>query len=214
MATRLNKSLSLIAALLLALVFITALRFGVAELCGMSASDEMARWVQAKRVPTADEIQAVITELKWAVRLAEVNPAHHEAIVQLELTRAAQAGLSPQSRLNLLESARVNAHRAIALRPVSPYSWTLLLVVKRELHEYDEEFRQALHQAVMLGPWEPELLPALVDVGLSAWAALPEKERAIVGETFVRGMQRQQAVMMGIANAHRGDCANQQEACK
>jgi hypothetical protein len=214
MAARLNKGLITIGVLLLTFLFVSAGRFGVAELLGLSATQEMNRWTQAQRVPTAEELLSVATRIEWAIRLADLNPSYHESLARVALLRAAQSGLLAELRSHSLEVARAQIHRAIALRPVSPYSWTILLLVKRDLHEYDEEFRQALHRAVELGPWEPELLPQLADVGLSAWVYLPEKEQSLVSQVFIRGLQRQQSAMLAITNAHRGDCANQQVGCK
>lgn len=200
--------------LVLAVVLISALRFGVAELIGMSANHELDSWAKSKRTPTADESQSVATRYAWAIALADMNPAHHEGLARLDFIRATQLSSSDPLRATYLASAKTQILRAISLRPISPYSWTILLVIKRESQEYDAEFRHALHRAVELGPWEPALLPQLADVGLSAWSVMPVEEQSIIGQVFVRGMQRQQQTMLSIANAHINQCADGQTVCQ
>lgn len=200
--------------LVMAVVMISVLRFGVAELIGMSANREFVNWTRSKHAPSSEESQSVATRYGWAITLADMNPAHHEGLARLELMRATLLQTSDPLRATYLASAKAHILRAISLRPISPYSWGILLVIKRELQEYDAEFRHALHRAVELGPWEPELLPQLADVGLSAWPMMPAEERALVSQIFVRGMQRQQQVMFAIANAHINQCANGQTVCQ
>ncbi|MBA4383014.1 MAG: hypothetical protein C0406_10655, partial [Sideroxydans sp.] len=95
----------------------------------------------------------------------------------------------------------------LALSPASPYRWTQLLLLKRDLAEFDAEFRYALHRAVELGPWEPSLLLAQADVGLSAWKVMPPEEQAIIQQIFVRGMKHQSKEMRAVAQSHRSACA-------
>lgn len=210
---RYKRAWNIVVILVLALVFIMAGRYGVAELFAMSANGEMASWAKSKRSPTPEESQLVVNRFEWAIVLADLNPAHHEGLSRVEFTRALQLQASDPLRLTYLESARLQIHRAIALRPISAISWTNLLVIKRELHEYDVEFRHALHRAVELGPWEPELLPQLADVGLSAWSVMPAEEQALIGQVFERGMQNQQWTMLAIARAHHDQCTDKQTVC-
>ncbi len=200
--------------LVLAVVLISALRFGVSELLGMSANTDLTSWAKSNHAPTAEESQSAATRYAWAIALADMNPAHHEDLARLDFIRATQLPTSDPLRSTYLASAKAQILRAISLRPISPFSWGILLVIKRELHEYDEEFRHALHRAVELGPWEPRMLPQLADVGLSAWPLMPAEEQALINQVFVRGMQRQQKTMMYIANVHRNQCANGQTACQ
>lgn len=211
---RSKRGWHIVIVLVLAFVFITAGRYGIAELIGMSANSELDSWTKFKRTPTADESQSVATRYAWAIALADMNPAHHEGLARLDFIRATQLPTSDPLRATYLASAKAEILRAISLRPISPYSWTILLVIKHASQEYDAEFRHALHRAVELGPWEPDLLPQLADVGLSAWSVMPAEEQALIGQVFVRGMQRQQKTMLSIANAHINQCANGQTVCQ
>jgi hypothetical protein len=96
--------------------------------------------------------------------------------------------------------------RAISMRPVSSYSWGLLLLLKRELAEFDSEFFHAIERATTLGPWERDVQLIVSDVGASAWAVLPKPEQEMVRENFVRGMKRQAFAMMTIVQSHLNDC--------
>jgi hypothetical protein len=138
--------------------------------------------------------------------LADADPAPHENIARLSLMRAATIKDEKQRERVLREGVN-QIQVALTLNPSSPYPWTVLLMLKRDLGEFDAEFRNALHRAVELGPWEPTLLVAQADVGLSAWDAMPAEEQAIIQQVFVRGMQRQSQAMRGVAQSHRAVCA-------
>jgi hypothetical protein len=190
-----------------AFVLIAALRFGIAELYSLSANRTMQDWKLASQSPSVVEIESVASQLNTARFLSGSNPVHHENIARLNLIRAALADVNPDEKKSILRRGLAEIHTAISLRPVSPYSWTILLLIKRDLGEFDAEFIHALHRAVELGPWEPELLTALADVGLSAWTAMPAAEQALIQQVFVRGIERQGSSMKEIAEVHLNECA-------
>jgi hypothetical protein len=199
-------------AALLLFMLISALRLFGAQLLALGANRTMAGWVNS--VPAVTEIESVRSRLDFAAALSPGDPAHHESLARLDLIHASSPQLAPEARRALLLTASDEVHTAIRLRPLSPYSWTILLSVKRELGEYDDEFRHALHRAVELGPWEPALLVSLADIGLSAWDAMPDEERALIQQVFVRGLQRQGSRMRDVAQAHRQPCTEQEAQCQ
>jgi len=201
-----KKSLLWVTVAFLCLVLFLASRNGAAQLFLLSARADMDRWSEQRRAPTASEAATVMTQLGWAVRLTDSDPNVHETIARLNLIRAFYSPDTNQ-REQILREGLEQIHISLTLSPSSPYRWTLLLILKRDLGEYDAEFRQALRRAVELGPWEPTLLLAQANVGLSAWGAMPEEERAMIQQVFVRGMKHQSQAMMGVIRSYRPACA-------
>ncbi|MDO8311839.1 MAG: hypothetical protein Q7T25_07860 [Sideroxyarcus sp.] len=209
-----KKYLLWIIVVFLSFVLISAARFGAAELFSLNALHSIESWKSAKLPPSAMQIESVARQFETARFFADGNPDHHENIARMHLLRAALPDVSSAAKGMQLSLGLAEIRTAIAQRPVSPYSWTILLLLKRELGEFDAEFRFALHRAVELGPWEPELLTSLADIGLSAWDALPAAEQAIIQQVFVRGMERQDKLMRDVAQAHHNPCAESEVSCQ
>lgn len=207
MVNVIKKNILWVSILFAAFVLIAAIRFGIAELFSLSANQTMQGWKLSPQAPSNTEIESVASQLNIARFLSGNDPVHHENIARLNLIRAALPDVNPDEKKSLLQRGLSEIHTAIALRPVSPYSWTILLLIKRDLGEFDAEFIHALHRAVELGPWEPELLTSLAGVGLSAWTAMPAAEQALIQQVFVRGIERQGSAMKEIAEVHLNECA-------
>jgi hypothetical protein len=195
-----------IAGAFLVFVIFSAARIGVADLLVKHAENEMgARPADAVR-PDATALDEAYRALDRARRIAPDDPAPYENLARLALLRTDAPDIGGAKKNALLKESLAPVRRAIALCPVSPYGWAILLRIKQGLGEYDAEFRRALSRATTLGPWEPEVQPIVADAGLSAWAVLPEAEREMLREDFVRGMKRQADTMLAIARAHHDDC--------
>ncbi|MGC2165574.1 MAG: hypothetical protein WA632_06130 [Gallionella sp.] len=188
-------------------ILFSAVKVGVAEMRSLSAFVTMDYWRSTSRFPTAEEIEEVEVQLETARDLANNDPEIHENLARLSLMRAAAADTAPAEKISRLRTGLSEIRIAIALRPASPYSWAILSTIKRDLGEYDSEFRQSLHRAVELGPWEPDLLTSLADVGLSAWPKMPPDEQELIQHVFVRGMEHQSKSMEDVAKVHRNECA-------
>lgn len=198
----------------LSFVIYSAVRFGAAELISLAARRSMQDWEYAKQSPLATQVESVARQLELARFLASDDPRNHEDIARLSLVRAGLPDVTLAEKKSQLQLGMSEIRIAIALRPVSPYSWTILLLIKRELGEFDAEFRHALHRSVELGPWEPDLLTTLADVGLSAWTEMPAAEQALIQQVFVRGLERQSRLMRDVVRAHRYECATQATGAK
>lgn len=209
METMAKKNLLWVAAAFLLYILVSAIRLGVVELLSINAHESMQDWDFSQQVPPVAEVETAAHQLEMARLLANDNPGPHEDIAYLSLMRIWLPDVSPAEKKLQLQIGLSEIRTAIALRPVSPYSWTILLLIKRDLGEFDAEFRHALHRSVELGPWEPELLTWLADVGLSAWTKIPADEQALIQQVFVRGMEHQRSQMIGAFLTHQDDCAFQ-----
>lgn len=187
-------------------VIISAARIGAADLLSGYAGSEFQAWSSGAIRPDVSAVDSVARALDVVRLIAPDNPDHHEYLARLALVRSGMGGASESERNLQLAYGLEQIHRAIALRPVSPYSWVIMLQLKRERAEYDPEFFHGLERAVTLGPWEPAVQLIVADVGLSAWAALPHAEQEMVRGNMARGVKRQAKQMISILRMHRNDC--------
>lgn len=201
-----SKSVLWASAAFLLFVIFSAVRIGAADLLSLSAQNEMYAWSTSAARPDISAVDNVSATLDKARLISPGNPDHYEDTARMALLRSGMPGVSDAERDALLSQGMEQIRAAIALRPVSAYSWATLLLLKRERGEYDAEFRHALERAVTLGPWEPQVQPVIADVGLSAWVALPGVEQEMVSKNFVRGMKRQPDTMIAVALSHLDDC--------
>lgn len=214
METLAKKSLLWVTVACLLFVLVSAVRSGAAELFSLNARRSLEDLESAAHPPAVAQVESVARQLEIARFLADDDPVHHEDIARLSLVRAALADVTPAEKKSLLQLGLSEIRTALESSPASAYGWTVLLLIKRDLGEFDAEFRHALHRAVELGPWEPELLVSLADAGLSAWAEMPAAEQALIQQVFVRGMQRQGKLMRDVAQWHRNACAGQKAECQ
>jgi hypothetical protein len=207
MLVSIRKYIPWVAILFLLFLLFSGIRIGVAELYSMNARVTMESWDRMQRFPAGAEVEDVQNQLEFARDLAINDPEQHENIARLSLVRAAVKNISEEQRARHLRDGLAEIRTAIALRPVSPYSWAILAMIKRDLGEFDPEFLHALHRSVELGPWEPELLVSLADVGLTAWPKVPPEEQDLIQRVFVRGLEHQSKMIEGLMTGHRNECA-------
>lgn len=180
---------------LLAFVLFSAFRAGMASLIWFKTSHSLDTWHSARRMPTADQFEAVVKQIDFALFLTNSDPKLYENKARLRLVSAQFSADNSVEREAQLRSGLSEIQTALRLRPISPYSWAIFLSIKRDLKEYDGEFRHALHRVIELGPWEPLLLPVLIDVGSSAWSSMPAKEQVLIQQLFILGLEKKQVLL-------------------
>jgi hypothetical protein len=203
--------------ILFTFLLFSAARFGATDLLSRYIRSEIDTWSASSVGPDFSAVDSLNRVLKIANFISPNNPDHLEDQARLALIYSGLPVISVTERENQLKNGIDQITAAIALRPVSSYSWATLLLLKRAQASYDAEFRHALERTVTLGPWEPDVQSIVADVGLSAWAALPVAEQEMIRKNFVRGMKRQAEVMIAIAQSHQNDCkgahAKQNASC-
>lgn len=192
----------------------SAIRIGTSDLITRYTRSQFDTWAESKTIPDVSELENLTQVLGVARLVAPDNPDHLEDLARINLIHARLIKSNIAERSSLLERGVAFMRSAIFMRPVSADSWATLLLLKNEQGAYDEEFRHALARSVTLGPWEPEVIPVVADVGLSSWVTLPMAEQELVRENFLRGMKRQDEVMIAIAQSHQIDCSGEQAKLK
>jgi hypothetical protein len=187
-------------------LFFSAARIGATALLTGYIRTEIDTWAASSVLPDLPAVENLNRVLGVVRFISPNNPDNLEDQAHLALVYSGLPNISATERANQLNNGVAQIKAAIALRPVSSYSWATLLLLKRAQASFDAEFRHALERTVTLGPWEPDVQPIVADVGLSAWTALPIAEQEMVRENFVRGMKRQADVMIAIAQSHQQNC--------
>jgi hypothetical protein len=105
------------------------------------------------------------------------------------------------SAFTLEASVEANHHvtRALALRPVWPYSWAALADIRYRSGVADETFELALRRAAELGLNEPPVQAAIAFYGLAVWDEIGSATRTAVESAVAAGMRRDAPEMMQIA---------------
>ncbi len=89
--------------------------------------------------------------------------------------------------------------RAVALRPVSAFTWMELAQAKYRAGQVDALFYRALANAVRLGPNEPPLQLAVADLGFALWDEMPAALRESVRSVMLVTVRRQGDAFLGVA---------------
>jgi hypothetical protein len=154
--------------------------------------------------PRAERVSGALAHLGEALRLEPDNPHFVEQFARMhELQAIALAAGDPAARQALRQSAAA-FRLAARIRPGSPYVWADLARVKLRLDDMDFEFYGALERAARLGPWEPAVQLAIVDIGLAAWSLLAAPARDWVVGALDRALLRDGAEVRRITTAHGG----------
>ncbi len=87
------------------------------------------------------------------------------------------------------QKAAVHYRESIKQQPTWPHAWNDLASVKFRLSEIDQEYYAAVHKAVELGPWEPDIQDNLISTAVILWEELPESEKAIFLQVMSNSLQ-------------------------
>lgn len=101
--------------------------------------------------------------------LERFNPHFVEQAARLQELRVLGLQSRDPALRDGLRQSLARYREAAAMRPGSPYVWAGIAMLKARLNDMDFEFYGALERAARLGPWEPQVQIALIDLGLATW---------------------------------------------
>lgn len=164
-------------ALVFLVLVIFVFRFAMADMVSYPARYASDAWFKEDRLPSIEELEKALEEADSA---RAWNPHHGEYqdlkayllwLVILKEQREPKA--ESQARINTLAQEAINLHQAaIKLRPRWPYSWSGIALMKAYQQQFDDQFEQAVHQAVRYGPWENTVNIQIALAGQLAWPTL------------------------------------------
>jgi len=188
-------------ALFVAGMYAAAVR-GLADAHYTSARLTLAEGTPASRAPSPEAIASALGAMRLALALEPGNPHFVEQAARLQELHA--LGLQPNDpvKRDSLRQSLARYREAAAMRPGSPYVWASIAMLKERLNNMDFEFYGALERAGKLGPWEPQVQIAMIDVGLATWPWLAKPGRVWVLGALERGLLRQAPEIRRIAAVH------------
>ena len=189
------------AAILIAGMHAAAVR-GLADAHYTNARLMLSEGTPANRAPRPELLSTALASVREALSLEPSNPHFVEQSARLRELRA--LGLRPRDAAlrEGLRQSLAQYREAAAMRPGSPYVWASIAMLKVRLNDMDFEFYGALERAGRLGPWEPQVQIAMIDVGLATWAWLARPGRDLVRGALERGLLRQAPEIRRIAVIH------------
>ena len=130
------------------------------------------------------------------------NPHYVEQVARLRELQALRLEARDPTKREALRQSLAQYREAAAMRPGSPYVWANIAMLKTRLNDMDFEFYGALERAGRLGPWEPQVQIAMVDIGMATWGWLAKPGREWVLGAMERGLLRQAPEIKRIAVVH------------
>jgi hypothetical protein len=191
----------LVAPLLAAGIYAAAVR-GLADAHYTTARLELTAGVPKDGAPRPEAIGPALASLREARMLEPANPHFVEQVARLEELQALRLGPRAPARREGLRQSLAQYREAAAMRPGSPYVWANIAMLKARLNDMDFEFYGALERAARLGPWEPQVQIAMVDIGMATWGWLAKPGREWVLGAMERGLLRQAPEIRRIAAIH------------
>ena len=189
------------AALLVAGMYTAALR-GLADAHYTRARLTLAEGTPAGGAPRTEALASALGSVRQALVLEPSNPHFVEQAARLQERRALGRQQHDPAMRDGLRQALAQFREAAAMRPGSPYVWASIAMLKVRLNDMDDEFYGALERAGRLGPWEPQVQIAMIDVGLATWKWLNRPGKEWVLGALERGLLRQAAEVQRIAAVH------------
>jgi hypothetical protein len=175
---------------------------GLADLRALETRLLMKSWEAARRPPSSEEWAHAYEQLRVARTLDPGRPIHLEDLARLHEWRA--LALKPgdaRAKEDLRQALDFQKH-SVRLRPGSAYAWASIALLKARLPEPDREFEDALRNAALLGPWEPELQLGLAEAGFRHWNVLALETRDALRANAARALHRQDVKLFTIARHH------------
>lgn len=167
----------------LVLMYLSA-RLLMAGVNGVQVQMFLDDWMRRDAAPTDRAWQVAHQAAESAVRWSPA--ADGDAYGQLgrvnEWYRFGERFGSEEAKAARL--AALEAYRAeTRVRPLWPYGWTQLALVKLRLLDFDQEFHQALINARQHGGGRPRVHAQIAEISFMAWPYLSETEKQAAWES-------------------------------
>jgi len=159
-------------------VFLAA-QWGIADFNALTTRHELKEWTRKGEFPNI-AWEATRSRVQLSVYLDSGNPDHYEDMARLHLLKSSMPKLPPEGRKLALGNSLLAFRKASWLKPSSAHYWAMLMAVKSDLREYDQEYLHAFDNAVFLGPWEQIVALVVAETGPNAWDVLSEQQKGQV----------------------------------
>lgn len=138
--------------------------------------------------PSEEDWEKAKSQAEWAVRLSPWNADHKEQAARVWASRYPMAGYGDEKAQPFRTKANEYFRESIRQRPTWPHTYMTFATNKRYMNELDDEYENLMRQALLYGPWEPEVFLRIVDINLDALALLKPTTRQLVLATAEKGL--------------------------
>lgn len=183
-------------------VIYLAICWGIADVYYRPAMNQLRDWAKGNIELEINDWENLRIKLNKALSFDPDNPDIHENLALAIEGRYSKA-IPGDAEAEVFRELALNHYReSIKLRPVWPYSWSNLALVKYRLRRIDDEFFLALHNAEKLGRWEPAIQRMVTDIGLSLWLKLSEQQRIFIWKAITHSLEKQPKETLEIVKKH------------
>lgn len=143
----------------------------------------LAHWAQQRKEPDDAAWQVAVAAAESARAWYPVrNGDYEDRLGRTLVWRHFQQRLAMPDAQVTRDAATEAYRRALAAREVAAYTRARLAHAKLYMLQVDDEFAREYGRALEQGPWRPEVLRELAEVGLDAWPLLApaQREQAIL----------------------------------
>jgi hypothetical protein len=155
------------------------------------AAVEMSTWAATGSRPSIGSWTSVYDKLESARRILPSDPITSELLGLLASQRSDSA--------ELLDAAVGHTLQALALRPVSAYTWANLVEARYRRGEPAANIELPIARAVQFGGAEPGVQRIIADYGLALWDELTPQAQGSVDQLIGAGARRNALEMLQIS---------------
>lgn len=208
---KLSRKLVLLPVLILLLLCFFALQWGIGDVKAYPARYSIKEWQAENRLPTHQQLAkaqvAIEAALNW-----DANPEYYDYQGRLYHYEALISD-NTLLKTTALRNALNSYQHSITLRPQWAYSQANLALIKALLGEFDQDYKNAIKQSALYGPWENSVNITLAEAGLLGWLTLSKQDRKAITDNIQRGIRRNMEPIKVIINRYNKRslvCANLQ----
>lgn len=175
-----RRTVSLLVSAVIVLLLMVGISMGWrgfrADLLSEQVDTVLTFWEQTGRVGSQEEWQFAMDLLTKARALRDTpDYLHMQALLdEWRLFIVDTPVTSMDTDIAYRKEAIDSYRRALLLRPTWPETWAQIARLKAYLREFDEDFYEALRQALVKGQWEQRVQILMIDILGLSWFGLDE----------------------------------------
>ena len=162
------------------LVFLSSLSFRelLADILHWEVHYMQKHWAQQEGYPPETEILHGLENYRKALVWMPDYPAYHESLAYLLRLRMHYLA-DPDEYVETGELSIQHSKSALENRPLWPYGYSQIAIVKGQLGQFDDEWLTYYREAMARGPWDLVNLMQIFEAAMMRWPILKPEDREI-----------------------------------